>query len=293
MNKHQGIKTGDFLYHYFRKKNASFRLNIIKAGITLEEDDIHKSRVDLKKIFALFGFFDMIDTDLFILEEPEEIFRDVFESAGNIREIQMNLLYIDKLGKSDPELDLFVRHLKNNSGKEITRFISSIVKFDEKHLNQIRKSIKKSCREINFEKIIDKSDDFFQLHSAMIRKLKSESVETENIHKIRKEMKKISAVADLLNQLKVDKFMEKLISALNQTELIIGEWHDRIIFYHSLDTYIKENEHKNDRKFTQLEHINKGVYQEAESLLEKLLPALDKVVILIAEIPFLRIAGKT
>ena len=292
MSKPHGTKTGDFLYHYFQKRNASFRLNINKAGITVEEDDIHKSRVDLKKLFALFGFFEMIDTDLFILEEPEKIFRDVFESAGKIREIQMNLLYIENSGWNHPELDLFIHYLKNNSGKEIKTFIRSIIKFDEKYLNQIRKSIRKSCREIKIEKIIDKSDDFFQLHSATIRKLKSESVETENIHKIRKEMKKISAVADLLNQLRVDEFMEKLISALNQTELIIGEWHDRIIFHHSLDTFIKEYESKHKRTFHELERVNKVVYEEAETLLIKMLPALDNVVILIAEIPFLRKAGK-
>jgi CHAD domain-containing protein len=287
MNKPHGTKTGDFLYHYFRERNTSFLTNIYKAGITLEENDIHKSRVDLKKIFALFGFFEMIDTDLFILEDPGKIFHDVFESAGRIREIQMNLLYIESLGRNDPELQVFARYLKNNSKKEISQFIRSIIKFDEKQLKVIRKSIKTSCREIKIEKIIDRSDSFFQVHSALIKKFKSESVETENIHKIRKEMKKISAVAYLINQLKMDEFMEKLISVLNQSELIIGEWHDRIVLSESLNTFIN-NESKHNRMYSELERLNKDVNEEAENLLKKLLPALDNVVILIAEIPFLR-----
>lgn len=288
MNRQHGIKTGDFLYHYFQKKHASFLVNIYKAGITTTENDIHKSRVDMKKISALFGFFEMIGSDLFKIKEPQKIFQSVFESAGKIREIQVNLLYIENLGRNDPELRLFSRYLKNNSKKEIKRFIQAIIRFDEKQLTQIRKSIKSSSREIKIEKIIDRCDDFFQLHATRIKKFRYNSGNTENIHRIRKEMKKISAVADLLRQLRVDEFMEKLISVLNQAEIIIGEWHDRIVFYQSLDSFLKENETKLERRFNKLESIKKVVDEDAQNLLKKLLPEVDTVVILIAEIPFLR-----
>ena len=87
--------------------------------------------------------------------------------------------------------------------------------------------------------------------------------------------------------------LEKLISVLNQTEVIIGEWHDRIILNEALDTFIKENETRHKRIFSELERVNKVVCEEAETLLIKLLPALDNVVILIAEIPFLRKAGRS
>jgi CHAD domain-containing protein len=288
MNRQSGNKTGDLLYHYYQKRNASFLLNIYTAGITAKENDIHKARVDLKKIFALFDFFKMIGFDTFKIEVPQKVFNDVFKSAGEIREIQMNLLYIQNLGENDPALKLFSRYLKNNSKKRTRLFIQSIINFDEKRLTKIRGSIKKNCRDLDIEKIIHKCDDFFQMHSTKIKKYRLKSDETENIHKIRKEMKKISAIAGLLNLLRVDEFMENLTEALNQAELLIGEWHDRIVLNKSLDHFIKLNENKQEKILDTLERVKQVVDKEKEDLLNKLLPEADKVVILIAQIPFLR-----
>ena len=288
MNRQSGNKTGELLYHYYQKRNASFLLNIYKAGITTKENDIHKARVDLKKIFALFDFFKMIGFDTFKMEEPQKILNDVFKAAGKIREIQMNLLYIENLGENDPALKLFSRYMKNNYKKKTRRFLQSIIKFDEKRLTQIRGIIKKNCMNLNIEKIIHKCDVFFQMHSAKIKKYRLKSDETENIHKIRKEMKKISAIAGLLNLLQLDEFMENLIAVLSQAEFSIGEWHDRIVLNKSLDHFIKVNENKQEQIFDTLERVKQVVDKDTEDLLNKLLPEVDKVVILIAQIPFLR-----
>jgi len=282
------ITTGDFLYHYYQKRSSSFLLNIYNAGITATENDIHKARVDLKKLFALFSFFEMIGFDLSKNGDPQEIFHDVYLAAGKIREIQMNLLYIEKLERNDPELELFSSYLKKSSKKRTKQFIQSIIRFDEKQLNRVRGSIKKGCRNIKTERIIDICDDFFQLHSDRIKKYRLKTTKTENIHKIRIEMKKISEVAGLLKLLRVDEFVEKLISALNQTEVFIGEWHDRVVLYKSIDSFIKKNEKSNGRIFMTLESVKKDVDKETEDLLKKLLPESDNVVSLIDQIPFLK-----
>jgi CHAD domain-containing protein len=288
MNRQSGNKTGEFLYHYYQKRIASFLLNIYQAGITAKEEDIHKARVDLKKIFALFDFFKMIGFDMFKNEKPQQIFNAVFNAAGKIREIQMNLLYIENLGENDPALKLFSRYLKNNSKKKTRLFIQSIINFDERRLTKIRGNIKKNCRDLAIENIIHKCDEFFQMHSAKIKKYRLKSDETENIHKIRKEMKEISSIAGLLNLLKVDECTENLIKALNQAELLIGEWHDRIVLNKSLNHFIKVNENKQEQIINTLERVKKNVDKNTEDLLTRLLPEVDNVVIHIAQIPFLR-----
>jgi CHAD domain-containing protein len=286
MNRKYPIKTGDLLYHYYEKRNASFLLNINKAGITATEGDIHKARIDLKKIFALFEFFKMIGVDKLKIKEPQKIFNAVFAVAGKIRENQMNFLYIEHLVENDTLLQLFSKYLENNSKKKIKRFIQSIIRVDEKRLAKIRRTIKKICRNIDIEKIIQKCDVFFQLHAAKIKKYRLKSDETENIHKIRKEMKKISAIADLLNLLRVDGLMENLIPALIKTELLIGEWHDRIVLNKSLERFIKANEKNHEGMFDTMEKVKNVVNKDIEELLNKLLPEVDNVVSLIAQIPF-------
>jgi CHAD domain-containing protein len=51
-------ETGEFLYRYFRKLIASFQSSLYKAAITCDIEDIHKARVDVKKMNALFILFD-------------------------------------------------------------------------------------------------------------------------------------------------------------------------------------------------------------------------------------------
>ena len=277
MNKHQGNKTGDFLYHYYLKRSASFLVNVYTAGITAKENDIHKTRVDLKKIFALLGLFEMIDSNPFILERPQKIFRTIYNSAGKIREIQMNLLYMENKAGNDIGTKLFSKYLKNNLRKETKRFIRAVMRFDEKELKSFHRYIKATCREIKIEKIIDKCDDYFQVHSARIKKYRLHFQEIENIHKMRKEMKKLSAVADLLKRLRGDDMMEKVISALNQAEIYIGEWHDRIVFSHSLDSFLRRLVPGNEKVSDQLETIKKLSEQEADNFLKQLLPEVDNV----------------
>jgi hypothetical protein len=55
-----------------------------------------------------------------------------------------------------------------------------------------------------------------------------------------------------------------------------------------LDSFFKENENNHERLFGMLESVKKVVNEEAENLLKKLLPEVDKVVIQIAQIPFIR-----
>jgi CHAD domain-containing protein len=288
MSRLPEIKTGDFLYHYYQKRIASFLINIYTAGISAAENDVHKARVDLKKLFALFGFFKLIGIDLSKNGDPQKIFHKVYISAGKIREIQMNLLYIENLEKNDPALAQFYQYLKNNSKKRTKQFIQAIIRFDEKRLDVVRRSIKKSCRNIEIERVIQKCNHFFMIHSEKIKKYRSETTEIENVHRIRIEMKKISEVASLLKLLCFDDFVVKLISAVTQSEIIIGEWHDRVIFQDSVDVFIKKNERIRETLITGLRNLKNTINIEAEKLLNKSLPEVDNVVNLIDQQSTLR-----
>ena len=274
-------KAGTFLYRYYQKRSASFWLNICKAGITATENDIHKARVDLKKLFALFVFFDVLSFEKIKSSDPRKLFNNIYNAAGEIREIQMNLLYLESLQRPDADLQLFSTFLKSNLKSKIKKFIQSIIKLDEKKFDQLRRTIRKSCKELNVEKIISKCDHFFMIHSKKIKKYRLDTSIIENVHKIRKEMKKISEVAGLLKLTRTDEFIENLITSLNDTEMYIGDWHDKVVLYNSIDSFIQKNEKCKEGKCTSLENLKNSMIKDADALLKKILPGVDKVVDLI------------
>lgn len=288
MNKLPEISAGDFLIRYYQKRSASFLLNIYNACITATENDIHKARVDLKKIYALLSFFDMLGLKPFNSKETKKILKEVFAASGKIREIQMNLIYLEGLEETETEIQLYSEYLKSLYKKKTKRFIQSVIRFDEKEFKQIRGSIRQNCRNIKIGKIINKCDDYFQVHSSRISKFRSGSVDIENVHRIRKEMKNISAIAKLLKYLYVDEFLEKLISEVDKTEVIIGEWHDRVILRDSLEYFMNKEKTKPVRKFIKLEKIKADLDKEIDNLLVRLLPEVDNVVSIIAQATLLR-----
>ena len=88
-------KTGEFLYRYFLKLTTSFQSSLYKAAITCNIEDIHKARVDVKKMNALFILFDTVVPGFSRETGTRRLFKDIFNNAGTIREIQLILLFLE------------------------------------------------------------------------------------------------------------------------------------------------------------------------------------------------------
>ena len=53
MKDDRAFHVGEFLFRYYRKRTKSFLANIYKAGITGSSRDIHRARLDAKKMIAM------------------------------------------------------------------------------------------------------------------------------------------------------------------------------------------------------------------------------------------------
>ncbi|MEI7982797.1 MAG: hypothetical protein WCI71_14185, partial [Bacteroidota bacterium] len=104
-------ETGEFLYRFYRKRIASFLASLYKASITCDDKDIHKARVDVKKIFALFHLFELVLSDTFKQENHYPLLKQIFAHSGRIREIQINLGWVDHYGPSFPGMHEFREYL--------------------------------------------------------------------------------------------------------------------------------------------------------------------------------------
>ena len=95
MESKKEYQIGEFLIRFYRKRTASFLANIYKAGITGASKDIHRARLDVKKIFAILDLMRIARPK--DLEDPgyEKIFTKVYKSSGRIREIQVNLILLE------------------------------------------------------------------------------------------------------------------------------------------------------------------------------------------------------
>jgi CHAD domain-containing protein len=285
MKLQRKLEPGEYFYRFFRKRTSSFHASIYKAGITADTHDIHKARVDLKKVFALFNFFEMLGALGFNQKKNASLFRDIFLQAGKIRENQVNLQNIEKYRPDTSGMILFSRFLKKEQKKFTKAFIAAVVQFDEKRLKEVTKTIKKCCNDINSETISRKSGDYLSKKAGKLKLLAEHPEEEKNIHKIRQELKKTGAIISLLYQIRPEQDIERLIAKVNETEVLIGEWHDQIVLLDSLDRFFKSETKIETGLLKEMTDLKEQIESENIRRLDTIMPLVLDVTLMILQKP--------
>jgi len=275
-------ETGEFLYRYYQKRVASFLASLYKASITCDDRDIHKARVDVKKIFALFYLFERVLPHLFKKEIHYPLLKEIFDHSGKIREIQINLGLLDQYRGMEPSLALFREFLVKEENKQTRIFLSEIKKFDEKKLKQTGKTIQSITHGISRKKFLSDADSFIRNRTKRVAKLLLKENNPETIHKIRRHLKSMIAIANMSMTLKPDENSNQLVTDMNGAEVLIGEWHDKIVLLESVLQFRSETGTKKKAVSAEeplpLLELEERIHEDCNILLQHIKPATEKVV---------------
>jgi CHAD domain-containing protein len=282
MNKKE---TGEFIFRFYRKRTASFLANLYKASITGDCEDIHKARVDVKKIIALFRLYEMILPGMFQKEDHYVIFKRLFDIAGKIREIQVNGILLNKFSKDNPESLQFKSFLKSEETRLTKQFLLTVQRFEDRNLKKTEAEIKRIGKKISQKKFIDIAFDFIIKKIQKTRKILLEKKSPEYLHKVRQNLKVILAIATLSNTIKkVDKLNEILIE-LSKAEIHIGEWHDKQVFIGSIEVFLKKKTSTIKRGFPFLRKLKKQLIEESLVIQGTIVPELEMILRIILDSP--------
>jgi CHAD domain-containing protein len=268
---------GEFLFQFYRKRASSFLAGIYKSTITGESEDIHRLRVDVKKIYALYSLFELIQPDLFKKKVRYNLFIGLFRLAGRIREIQVHQIFLSKPKFRKTDLSSFIVFLKDQESQASRDFLLAIKDFNVKELKSAEKDIRKICSDIPARKLSVKSEEFIRGKAKKIQGLLTEETGKEKVHKIRKHLKAMSTVSSLIFTVKPDEKLEKVITGLNKSEVMIGEWHDKVVLSDTIDQFIKTLPDASDDSLLPLKSLNQSLTDENQELLDRLLPEVKKV----------------
>jgi CHAD domain-containing protein len=79
--------------------------------------------------------------------------------------------------------------------------------------------------------------------------------------------------------------LEVIIQGLNKTEVMIGEWHDRIVLRDAIDLYLKNRKELQEDNLIPLKKLRQSLIDDNQTLLQDLLPEVNNVVLLIMHSP--------
>jgi CHAD domain-containing protein len=272
---------GEFLFQFYRKRTSSFLAGIYKATITGESEDIHRLRVDVKKIYALYSLFEMVEPGLFKKQKHFKLFTNLFKLAGKIREIQVHLIFLSKPKYKKTDFVSFINFLKEQENQATKNFLLAIKDFNDKELKSTEKEIKKICLDIAVNKLSRKSADFIRSRAMKIQGLQTEEADVEKVHKIRKHLKAMSTVSTLVSTINPDEKLDLIINGLDKSEVMIGNWHDNIVLSGAIDLYLQNREETSEDSLISLIDLRQSLMDDNQNLLRRLLPEVSKVTVLI------------
>jgi len=263
-------QIAEFLLRFYRKRTASFLVNIYKAGITGASKDIHRARLDVKKILAIIDLLRIVRSKSDKDPEFEKIFKKLYRSSGRIREIQVNILLLTRAEFAGYDMTLFNNDLLMQEKKMTLEFLKVIRKFDEQKLSRIEKRIKKEVSKITSVTLQKKIKRYIHSKITLIQELLEKGNCEENVHKVRQHIKELSTVLSLVFAIKVSDNLEMVINRLNMSEMMIGDWHDRVILADSMRTFLEQNTNYSESQMTPVKECHEIIVEANNRQIESI-----------------------
>lgn len=264
---------GDLLYNFYRERADAFIVNLYKASLDLNIDEIHNVRVEVKKIRSFFRLLRTIhlnSPDLAVIDNSRNIFKEIFSLTGIIRETQLNLIEISKFQIRTADFNRYQKFIKEKENNAVKDFKLHMKIFEIDRFSEVSREIKRICENLNYINISKFYRDFIFMEIKRINKLTVSVPDNEKLHKIRRFLKSIHTASEYLmiinRKIKIRKFMKRI----KKTEVLLGEWHDKIVFIGFLDKYLELHKDEPESKI----FVFRDIVEKLNSSIELSKPSL-------------------
>lgn len=238
---------GDLLFNFYRERADAFIVNLYKASLDLSIDEIHNVRVEVKKIRSFFRTLRTIhlsSPNLKVIDGSREIFKDIFSVTGIIRETQLNLIEMSKMQISNADFNRYQKFIRETENNAVKDFKMLMKKFEINRFAEVNREVKRICENLDYTDIKKYYLDFIFTEIKRIRKMTGSVPDNEQLHKIRKYLKSIHTASEYLMIINRKIKIKRFIKRVKKTEVLLGQWHDRIVFISFLNRYL--DLHKNE-----------------------------------------------
>lgn len=216
--------------------------NLKQSSVRFETSQIHRIRLDIKRIRAIFQLIEVLRPEKFSEQRDGLFLKTLFKTAGKIRELQVNLLCLEQLAEKSDIILPFKEFLIGEERNCRKNFKEATTRFDPSDLSEISLKISQLEKDIPAEQIIDQAIAFITTATVAIRKLNTGRASTESMHKIRQQLKSLGGIAALIATKRPDEKLKSLINVVKNTDFRLGEWHDHIVLTASLDSFLELTE---------------------------------------------------
>lgn len=260
------------LQQYYNEQRKTFEEHLELVKKTDDAETIHKLRLSVKRIRALFTFFQFINDNSKYGKKDIKYLKLIYKPAGNIRDVQVHLDLLDsyekrlqfKFTKYRAYLEnIEKKHHKNlkNSAKALS--VAPLEKLQEKTKMILGKYSATELKE-KASKLLDKKFDIIEnLNKIPTNKEK-------NLHEIRRILKEVRYLLNIFNgKIPETKRVKVSLTRLIQIEQTLGKWHDQVNASYFVKEYLESNEIEDKAQKEKYKLLLKSISSYKSSLLTR------------------------
>ncbi|MDB5273235.1 MAG: hypothetical protein JWO58_1602 [Chitinophagaceae bacterium] len=262
----------NLFYHYFHQEMEAVQ-KTFTSSIPSQPRHIHRLRIHIKTIRTLLLLFDETTSGQLKIKKFRTFFRNVFKAAGKVREMQLNHLLAKQSDATAQEIAVYGKHAhkKKHTAKKHLQKIFSL--FDPTLTQKADRKVKTLCKTLSDYVILLQSKQFILEKIKQVQSIPEKSG-NEGLHRLRKYLKSIYAVAFIVCKIHPTEAMKKQLKQLKKTEQTIGEWHDNLMFQVSWTHFQRNGKQAPNQKMTVSQHllqIKTGNRKSIHTLLQHIL----------------------
>ena len=226
------------LINYFEKQQELFTEYYNESRRDYTINSVHEMRLCMKRLRALFLFFEALEPDVISTKVMLSNFRKLFKLAGHISDIQIQkklALHLEKeMASPNPE---YFHYINKNEKKAINAFEKKMHGYEpEKDFAMLRNIISETIGTYPSENISLRGQTIIIDKFNLVKKMARGKLNTAQLHSVRTKLKQI---AYLLKIWKGHDNVTQIIPVervhLQFVEIKLGQWHDYVV----AQTYIK------------------------------------------------------
>ena len=223
------------VYYYRQVADICSCLEAIPGNYRVR--DIHKLRVRVKRLKSIFRLIEYRYPEEFRAKDYYKLYKAVFKSAGLVRESQINLGLFKEYPFAGNLRKSYYRHITLMKQQWRPGLDALIHSFNYAALDDHNRTIEKYLSSHSEPELIGIIEGFINKEILRISNLLKQEGDLHYIHSVRIILKNIKPLLGLIWRRKNSFFSVVHYDSLVETEKLIGNWHDRHIFSHTLKLF--------------------------------------------------------
>lgn len=222
------------------KRNSRSFLKHLESSESIDEQSIHKLRVDIKNLRILLLLSKALLKDDLKRKTHLKLLTPVFDKAGQIRKNELNLKLAQPLRRNS--IVAFRNHLKAGKSKDEKHFLKVLQHFEGKKFEKRSQKLHSDLKKTTTNQVAEVIQQISKNELNKIRIILVGAKEDKDLHILRKKLKVLKNLEGILIDLGLFDARKSVFKRVQSIYKNIGEWHDRISFAKALEVFLKRNQ---------------------------------------------------